>query len=375
MSSTSPEAQSLFESCTIGRLKLKNRFMRSATWDATADINGAVTDTSVALYRELGKGGIGLIVSGYAFVSSHGQANLGQYGIHSDDMIPGMRRMVEAAHQDGARIALQIVHAGINSGYLVGKGATLLAISEMPEMKRPHREMTEEDIEGIIADFAAAAVRGREAGFDAIQLHGAHGYLMSQVISPLFNRRTDRWGGSAEKRRRFHLEVIRRIRQAIGGDFPLMIKFGVMDDREGGVALEEGIETSQQMVDTGIDAIEVSAGVGQVALTVKEGDPERTPFRERAAAVKRAVSVPVMVVAGIRTLETAQSIVSSGDADMVSMCRPFIREPGLLVRWQKGDTTPAKCISCNRCFPIVSRGEPLECGEERRLREEGAAGS
>jgi 2,4-dienoyl-CoA reductase-like NADH-dependent reductase (Old Yellow Enzyme family) len=375
MSATSPESHTLFEACTIGGLKLKNRFMRSATWDGTADINGAVTDASVALYRELGKGDIGLIVSGYAFVSSHGQANPGQYGIHNDDMIPGMRRMVDAAHRNGTRTALQIVHAGINSGYLVGKGTTLLAMSEMPEMKRPHREMTEEDIEGIIADFATAAVRGREAGFDAIQLHGAHGYLMSQVISPLFNRRTDRWGGSAENRRRFHVEVIRRVRKAIGSDFPLAIKFGVMDDREGGVTLEEGIETSRQMVTAGIDAIEVSAGVGQVALTVKEGDPERTPFRERAAAVKRAVSVPVMVVAGIRTLETAQSIISSGDADMVSMCRPFIREPGLLVRWQKGDTAPAKCISCNRCFPIVARGEPLECGEERRLREEAAAGS
>jgi 2,4-dienoyl-CoA reductase-like NADH-dependent reductase (Old Yellow Enzyme family) len=354
---------------------MKNRVMRSATWDLTADIDGAVTDTSVALYRELGKGEIGLIVSGYAFVSSHGQANPGQYGIHSDDMIPGMRRMVEVAHRNGTRIALQIVHAGINSGYLVQKGDTLLAMSEMPEMNQPHREMTEEDIEGIIADFAAAAVRGREAGFDAIQLHGAHGYLMSQVISPLFNRRTDRWGGSAEDRRRFHLEVIRRIRQAIGNDFPLMIKFGVMDDREGGLTLEEGIETSWQMVTAGIDAIEVSAGVGQVALTVKEGDPDRIPFRERAAAVKRAVSVPVMVVAGIRTLETSQSIIGSGDADMVSMCRPFIREPGLLVRWQKGDTAPAKCISCNRCFAVLARGEPLECGEERRLREEAAAGS
>jgi len=112
----------------------------------------------------------------------------------------------------------------------------------------------------------------------------------------------------------------------------------------------------------------------QPVQTVKEGDPERTPFRERAAAVKKAVDVPVIVVAGIRTPETAEDIVTSGDADMVSMCRPFIREPGLLARWQKGDRTKAKCISCNRCFPIVARGEPLECGEERRLREEAAKG-
>ena len=374
MSSDGLSANSLFEPCMIGGLELKNRFVRSATWDATADVSGAVTPNSVALYEELGKGNIGLIVSGYAFVSAHGQANPGQYGIHNDDMIAGMRRMAKAAHRDGTKIALQIVHAGINSGYLVQKGATLLAFSKMADMNRPHREMTEEDIEGIIADFAKAAVRGREAGFDAVQLHGAHGYLMSQIQSPLFNQRTDRWGGNAENRRRFHLEVVRRIRQAIGDDFPLFIKFGVMDDRTGGLTLDEGIETSRQMVSAGLDAIEVSAGVGQPVQTAKEGDPERTPFRERAAAVKKAVEVPVIVVAGIRTLETAEDIVTSGDADMVSMCRPFIREPGLLVRWQKGDRAKAKCISCNRCFPIVARGEPLECGEERRLREEAAKG-
>ena len=365
----------LFEPYRIGSLELRNRWVRSATWDATADSSGAVTDTSVALYRELAKGKIGLLVSGYAFVSAHGQANPGQYGVYNDDMIPGLRRLVEEAHQGGAKIALQIVHAGINSGYLVGKGVTLLAMSKMPEMSRPHREMSDEEIEGIIADFAAAAVRGREAGFDAVQLHGAHGYLMSQIQSPLYNLRTDKWGGSAENRRRFHLEVIQRVRQAIGADFPLMIKFGVQDDREGGLSLSEGVETARQMAEKGIDAIEVSAGVGQSTQVTGAGDPERVPFRERAAAVKRAVTVPVMVVAGIRSLEMAKDIVDSGDADMISMCRPFIREPGLVARWQSGDTKPAKCISCNRCFGVIARGEPLECGEERRLREEAVTGN
>jgi len=364
-------SSNLFEPHRIGNLEMKNRFVRSATWDGSADENGAVTEQSLDIYRRLGQGGIGLIISGYAFVSSHGQANAGQYGIHNDDMVPGLRKMTEAAHQNGTRIAVQIVHAGINSGYLIGKGVTPLAMSRMPEMSQPHEEMTDEDLESIITDFAAAAVRGREAGFDAVQLHGAHGYFMSQAISPLFNRRTDRWGGNAENRRRFHLEVVRKVRQAIGDDFPLMIKYGVMDDREGGLSLEEGIEAAEQMVSAGLDAIEVSGGVGQ-STPVQKGDEEETPFRERAAAIKRAVTVPVMVVAGIRRLETAQNIVDSGDADMVSMCRPFIREPGLVARWQRGETAKATCISCNRCFPIIARGEPLECGEERRLREEGA---
>jgi len=355
----------LFEPCRIGNLELRNRFVRSATWDATADTAGKVTDTSVAFYKRLGEGSIGLIVSGYAFVSAYGQAIHGQYGVHHNDMIPGLSRLARAVHEGGGKIALQIVHAGINSGYLVQEGVTLAAVSERSGVKRPHREMTDEDIEGIIGDFAAAAVRAREAGFDAVQLHGAHGYLMSQFISPLFNQRTDRWGGNPENRRRFHTEVVRRVRQAVGPDFPFFIKFGVMDDQEGGLFLEEGVEAAQQMAATGIDAIEVSGGVGQGAYQTQEGEPVMTPFRERASAVKQAVDVPVILVGGIRSLETAQDIVNSGDANMVSMCRPFIREPHLVARWQGGETAPAACITCNKCMAIVRRGEPLECGNIR----------
>ena len=360
----------LFEPYKIGRLELKNRFVRSATWDATADSSGAATEKSVALYQKLGQGGVGLIVSGYAFVSPLGQAVYGQYGAHTDDMIPGLRRLVQAAHQGGAKIALQIVHAGISSDYLYRQGITPLAVSSTPQINRPHRQMTEEEIENIIADFAAAARRGVEAGFDAVQLHGAHGYLMSQFISPLANFRTDRWGGSPENRRRFHLEVVPRVRQALGAHFPLLIKFGVQDDREGGLLLSEGIETAGLMVTRGIHAIEVSAGLGSSAQATKEGDPERAYFRERAAAVKRAVTVPVISVGGIRSLKMAQDIVNSGDADLISMSRPFIRQPDLIARWQRGETKPAACISCNRCMGIVRKGEPLECGEERRWREE-----
>ena len=360
----------MFEPCRIGNLEIKNRFVRSATWDATADESGAVTDTSVAFYKRLGEGGIGLIVSGYAFVSTHGQAVHGQYGVYSDDMVRGLSRLARAVHEGGSKVALQIVHAGINSGYLVQEGFTLPAVSIIPGVKRSHREMTNEDIEGIIDGFAEAAVRAGEAGFDAVQLHGAHGYLMSQFISPLYNQRTDRWGGSPENRRSFHTEVVRRVRRAIGPDFPFFIKFGVMDDQEDGLTLEEGIEAAQQMVAAGIDAVEVSAGVGQAVYRTREGEPVTIPFRERAAAVKRAVDVPVILVGGIRSLEIAQDIVESGDADMVSMCRPFIREPHLVSRWQRGETAPATCITCNRCMAIVQRAEPLECGEDRRLQEE-----
>ncbi len=334
---------SLFEPYKIANLELRNRFVRSATWDGMADTSGKVTDESEALYRKLGEGEIGLIVSGYAFVSPLGQAVPGQYGAHNDDMIPGLKRLVKAVHRGGGKIALQIVHAGVNSNYLHDMGVTALAVSSLRGIWAPHREMTNEEIETIVSDFVAAAARGREAGFDAVQLHGAHGYLMSQLLSPLFNCRTDRWGGSLENRRRFHLEVVRRICDALGADFPVMIKFGVQDDYNRGLSLEEGLDTAQSMVEMGIDAIEVSAGVGGI-LNVLRHDPEQAYFRDRSAAVKRAVAVPVMLVGGIRSLEMAASIVDSGDADLISMCRPFIKEPDLVARWHTGDKEPAKCV-------------------------------
>ncbi len=356
----------IFDPYRIGKLELRNRLVRSATWDATADVAGMVTDSSVNFYRDLARGGVGLIVTGFSFVSASGQVVHGQYGIHNDAMIPGLARLVRAAHEGGAKIALQVAHGGIGADYLIDQGQTALAVSKISRLKRAHREMTGEEIESIIADFASAARRGKEAGFDAVQFHGAHGYLMSQFLSAAFNQRTDKWGGSAGNRRRFHLEVVRQARHAVGSGFPLMMKFGVQDDRGRGLSLEEGLETARQMVEAGIDAIEVSTGVGSPMQVTKEGDPERAYFREKAAAVKKAaVGVPVVAVGGIRSLAMAHDIIEAEDADMVSLCRPLIREPGLIARWQSGDASPAKCISCNKCFAAAAqKGGMLRCAQE-----------
>jgi 2,4-dienoyl-CoA reductase-like NADH-dependent reductase (Old Yellow Enzyme family) len=355
----------LFKPFKISGLELRNRFVRSATWDNTADSSGAVTDDSVAIYTRLGSGGVGLIVTGFAFVSPSGQALPAQYGAHSDDMIPGLRRLVQAAHRGGAKIALQIVHAGINSAYLPAVGREMLAVSKKQDVEASHHELIDAEIEELITDFCTAAVRARKAGFDAVQLHGAHGYLLSQFLSPLYNLRTDRWGGNAEKRRKFHLELVHRVRQTIGNDFPLLIKFGIQDDTEGGLPLSEGLETAKQMVDRGIDAIEVSAGVGRTPVVPRKKNAEFVPYRERAAALKRIVTVPVMIVSGIRSLYMAQSIVNSGDADLISMSRPLIREPGLIARWQRGEEKPSDCVSCFKCHS--KNKESVQCRKEQGL--------
>lgn len=361
----------LFTPIKLGNLELKNRIMRSATWDGAADTAGIVTDGAVNLFRELGKGGIGLIVTGHAYVSHMGQASPNQYGIHSDEMIPGLKRITNAVHKEGGRIAVQMSHCGINTGYLRRQGLTPRGASKLPEIEATHEAMTENEIEAVVADFAAAARRAREAGFDAVQLHGAHGFLLSQFLSPFFNRRTDRWGGNPQNRRRLHLEVIKGIRRTIGADFPLLIKFGPSEDLDGGLPLAEGIETAREMVKAGLDAIEISTG-GRGAVPKEDaGTAEKVYFRENAAAAKKAVNVPVALVGGIRSLETANEILDSGDTDMISLSRPLVREPQLALRWQKGQANPATCISCNKCFPAGSR--ILECGEDRRIREEKAA--
>ena len=359
----------LWQPIKINGLELSNRIVRSATHDGKADESGAVTERSVDYYRDLGKGGIGLIITGHAYISLSGRAGPHQYAIYSDEFIPGWKRLVKAIHDEGGKIAMQISHAGANSHSPRNTNLVPPVVSELPEFAvKPHKQLTDDEIEGIIEDFVSASLRVREAGFDAVQFHGAHGYLMSQFASPLYNHRLDRWGGSPENRRRFHLEVIRKVRKAVGNDYPLLIKFGVMDEREGGMSLSEGLETCRQMAEAGVDGIEVSVGVGRGPEKLNSDEIGKPVYLEQAAAVKRAVNVPVMVVTGIRSPDIAERVIDTGAADMVSMSRPFIREPFLALRWQKGDTAPAKCISCNRCFPTIRHPEGLECGEERRIK-------
>jgi 2,4-dienoyl-CoA reductase-like NADH-dependent reductase (Old Yellow Enzyme family) len=363
-----------FDPITIKGINIRNRFVRSATWDSTATDDGEITDASARMIENVARGGVGLITTGYAYVSDHGKAAVRQLGISHGHHIEGMRRLVDAAHAHGAKIAVQIAHAGINLLLLGPTDRVALAPSTMEPHRTSHRAMTSEEVDEIVRDFGAAAERAAEAGFDAVQLHGAHGYLMSQFLSPLTNRRTDKWGGSPERRRRFHVEVVRSVRRAVG-DYPVWIKMGLQDYTDNGLELSEGLSALHALRAEGLSAVEVSAGLGARATQVgRPEDEEHAYFREASAAAKRAVEIPVTLVGGIRSLGMAEDILQQGDADMIAMSRPLVREPGLIARWQRGDTAPAKCLSCNKCFNFGVRGEPLECGEERRLREEAAAG-
>jgi 2,4-dienoyl-CoA reductase-like NADH-dependent reductase (Old Yellow Enzyme family) len=366
---------SLFDPFRIKNLELRNRFVRSATWDNTADRSGAVSDKSVPIYRKLAQGRVGLIVTGFAYVAPSGQALPRQYGAHSDAMLPGIRRLAEAAHHGGAKIALQIVHAGINSSYMRETGSTARVVSKIAdplklrmlpllshssEKRIRQRELTGEEITKMVDDFAAAALRGKKAGFDAVEIHAAHGYLLSQFLSPLFNLRADEWGGSAEKRRRIHLEIALSVRRAVGPDFPVLLKLGVMDDIPGGLSLVDGLETARCLVEQGVDAVEVSGGMGRPQAP--RVSLEFVPYRERAARLKREIGVPVILVGGIRSLEMCREIVEGGKADLIAMCRPLIREPDLIARWERKEYAPSTCVSCMRCHSIDD--EPVQCRKQ-----------
>ena len=357
----------LFETTVLNGMVLRNRFVHSATNEGMANEDGSVNERLIRWQEEAAKGEVGLIIPGYAYVSEQGRSRVGQMAVHSDEMIPGLARMAEAVHKHGSRIALQIQHTGCNM-YVPPKTGYALGASDIKVTDVPCRAMTKEEIAQTVSDFAAAAVRVKKADFDGVQLHAAHSYLLSQFVSPYFNHRTDEYGGSLENRARFGLEVLRAVRSAVGPDFPVLIKINSEDFLDGGFPLNEMVPYALMLEREGIDAIEVSGGThfsvpkyfcSRPTGTVPKG--QEIYFKEAAELYKGEVTVPLMLVGGVRSLGVAEGVVKTGLADYVSICRPLIREPDLVKRWHDGDTRPATCISCNLCFGPVRAGEGLYC--------------
>jgi 2,4-dienoyl-CoA reductase-like NADH-dependent reductase (Old Yellow Enzyme family) len=328
--------------------------------------------------KTLASGGAGLLITGYAFVARSGQVFADMNGIDDDGQIAGYRRMTDAVHDLGGHIAMQIVHGGMYSKAALQRGDCQLVVSipdESSDSGEKRREMTEEDIEAVIGDFGRSARRVEEAGFDGVQIHGAHGYLVTQFLSPRTNRRQDRWGGSLENRMRFAVEVARAIRRQVDDDFPVMVKLGCRDylDEGEGLTIEEGAEVAATLEGEGVCFIEVSHGIVGRSFRKMSWGKKNRPIREAymlpdAEVVRRATSVPLALVGGMRSLPVMEAVVESGTADCVSICRPLIREPDLIQRWAAGDTEPAACISCGACLRQNPKGETeIRC---RQLRED-----
>jgi 2,4-dienoyl-CoA reductase-like NADH-dependent reductase (Old Yellow Enzyme family) len=228
--------------------------------------------------------------------------------------------------------------------------------------------MTQEDIDTMITEFQVAAVRAQQAGFDAIQLHGAHGFLLSQFLSPFYNHRSDRYGGTVPNRARFVLEVYQAVRKAVGTQYPIMIKMNATDFQDTGVTTDDVLQTAQLFQNVGMDNIELSGGTAWASRILRDLDRycvrtvhEEAYYRDVAKRYKADINVPLVLTGGIRTYETAQHIVEQGIADYLGLSRPLIREPALVNRWKSGDTRRSSCVSDNACFKPALEGKGIQC--------------
>ncbi len=362
----------LFDKTKINQMELKNRFVRSATWEGLANPDGSCNEELADLMSELAKGQVGLIITSHAYVNQTGQARIRQLGIYSDQLISSYIEMVEKVHREGSKIIMQIAHAGGRASAQLIKsqpfGPSSLEIKDCMMC----REMTKNEIFQIIEDFKNAAVRAKKSGFDGVQIHAAHGYLLSQFLTPFFNRRKDEYGGSIENRGRLILEILQAIRTEIGEQFAVFIKLNSEDFIEAGFTQSEMVQVSTMLESAGIDAIELSGGtslslskysssrVGKI-----DSKEEEVYYRDAAKLYKEKISVPLILVGGIRSYELAKELVEKELVDYISLCRPLIREPDLIKRWKRGNTEKAACISCNKCFEPTRAGKGIYCVVEK----------
>jgi 2,4-dienoyl-CoA reductase-like NADH-dependent reductase (Old Yellow Enzyme family) len=275
--------------------------------------------------------------------------------------------MTEQVHAAGGRIVLQISHAGVFARQK-WTGRPALAVSADAECpgEKLRQEIDGEEIKALTEGFAAAAARARAGGFDGVQIHAGHGYLLNQFLSPLFNQRRDAYGGSIENRGRILVQILRAVREAVGPRYPVLVKLNGSDHEENGLTLEESIAVGRMLKENGLDAVELSGGLLSSSRTSPcrtgiHGPDEEAYFLSDAAAFRESVSIPLILVGGIRSLSTAESIRERKTADYIAMSRPFIREPGLIRRWRDGDTRSSFCNSDNLCFGPGIRGEGIYC--------------
>ena len=362
----------LFRPTKIKNLALPNRFIRSATWEGLAAENGACTPELVNFMEDLAGGNLGLIISGHAYVSPAGQATLRQLGIDHDGHIEGLSAMTAAVHRKGGRIIMQLAHGGLRADAKFSNMTPMGPSVAEGLLEPPGREMTAADIRQAVDAFGQAARRAQTAGFDGIQIHAAHGYLLNQFLSPAFNRRGDDYGGDIQNRARILLEVFNSIRRAVGRHFPIFVKMNAEDFLEKGLTLDDGMQVGAMLDKAGVDAIEVSGGTflsGKYIPFRKDitFEHEQAYFRRAAKTLKANIQAPVVLIGGIRSYLLAERLVDEGFADYISMSRPFIREPRLIARWQSGDLRKATCISCNGCLGAARSGRGVYCVQDRIL--------
>lgn len=378
-------AGALFDGVSFGSLRAKNRFVRAATWEGLATDEGRMTPELLEVYRELAAGGVGTILTGYAHIVADEQPNPRMMGIYDDSFVDEYRELVDVVHEAGARLVLQVAYGG-SATRLDPPSKRILGPSAVanPKTGIVPVEASEDDLASLRDAFAAAVRRAQVAGFDGVELHAAHGYLLGQFLSPRLNRRTDAYGGSIENRVRFLAEVVDACRSAVGEGYPLLVKLNCADERrdledaaaaadaarvegevstadvraaapaapataetpERGLVPEESLRVAAVLAEHGIDAIEVSGDWHAFSPKECAGEPFFASF---AARLARQVPVPVILTGGNRRFDVMERLAREDNIAAFGLCRPLICEPDLVNRWQKDPHAAPRCVSCNGC--------------------------
>ncbi len=343
-----------FTPFSSNKIKTGNRFIRSATCEYMADDDGRPTSDFIELYRQLIAGNIGIIITGYAYVMLNGKSNPRQSGIYSHHLIPSWQKVTALAEKSDTLLLMQMVHGG-RQIRLKNNTGPIWAPSAVPDpvFKTQPQEMTKSQIKRVIEAFIKSAKRVEKADFHGIQLHVAHGYLLSQFLSPYTNRREDEYGGTQENRTRIVTEIISGIKNTVSSKFILSAKINGDDFFEGGLNTAQATISARLMQKAGLDLLEISAGIGESRLGAVRKNITRTEegyLRHLSAEIKNSVTLPIASVGGYRRLTMMNETILSGDADFISICRPFIREPDLVQKLEGGVSNQTTCVSCNRCF-------------------------
>ena len=336
----------LFKPSNINTMSLANRFIRSATWEGMADNDGRCSSRLIELMAKLALGGVGLIITGHTYVHQKGRHSPWQLGIDRDELIPGLQNMTRAVHESGGKIAVQL-----------GYGGAYLSKSRL-------RSLSGRDIQKTVMSYAQAALRAKEADFDAVQIFAAHGFFLSQFLCPRYNDRTDLYGGNIQNRARMLLEVLAAVREAVGPGYPVLVKLNSQDFVENGLSLSEAVLVGLMLEASGIDAIELSGGLLNNPYALRDNiksEQDEAYFKDEAKTFKEQIKIPLILVGGIRSYNVARQLIEQGVADYISMSRPFICEPDLINRWQSGNLAKAACNSCNNCVEQVKAGYGVFC--------------
>jgi 2,4-dienoyl-CoA reductase-like NADH-dependent reductase (Old Yellow Enzyme family) len=320
------------QTLTVGPLTLANRLVLPPMATSKAEDDGTISGEILDYYDEMSRGGaLGLVITEHCFVAKQGQARVGQPSVADDRMLDGLTRLAAVIHANGSKAVAQINHTGGAASSPV-TGQEVVSASDVPSPIGPGevpRALTAEEIASVIGQFAAAASRVKRAGFDGVEIHSAHGYLLNQFFSPITNRRTDEYGGDVFARIRIHLEVIAAVREAVGTGYPILLRLGASDFREGGTRVEDSVAAAVEFERAGLDVIDVTGGLSGY---VWPGHSEPGYFAELSAPIKEAVSIPVILTGGVTEPEHAEELLARGVADLIGVGRAMLKDSEWAVR-------------------------------------------